>query len=131
MRRLKQEKDILWQERAILKSQLGLLTRRPHLRYWLIADQAKELRVKTMCRVLKVSKSGYYAWGKRGSNARARANVVLVEEIHEAHLASRRLYGSGACARRCEARAWSVTANGWPGRCQNTAFEVVTGVGGR
>jgi len=38
-----------------------------------------------MCRVLEVSRSGYYAWLKRGPSARARANAVLLETIETIH----------------------------------------------
>ena len=38
-------------------------------------------RVRTMCRVLEVSRSGYYAWLKREPSARAQANAALLEAI--------------------------------------------------
>jgi transposase InsO family protein len=47
-----------------------------------------------MCRVLKVSESGYYAWRKRRPSARATANAALVEQIRVVHTASRQIYGS-------------------------------------
>ncbi len=47
-----------------------------------------------MCRVLKVSESGYYVWRKRQPSARATANAALVKEIRAVHTTSRRTYGS-------------------------------------
>jgi len=47
-----------------------------------------------MCRVLEVSRSGYYAWLNRGRSERSRRNENLLSEIRQAHLRSRRIYGS-------------------------------------
>ena len=47
-----------------------------------------------MCRVLDVSRSGYYAWLKRGSSARAKANTELLETIREIHAESDGTYGA-------------------------------------
>jgi putative transposase len=38
-------------------------------------------RVATVCRVLDVSASGYYAWQSRPLSARARADAALTEQI--------------------------------------------------
>lgn len=50
--------------------------------------------VATMCRVLEVSASGYYAWRKRPLSARARADVALTTEIQAIHRESRGTYGA-------------------------------------
>ena len=50
--------------------------------------------VKTMCRVLEVSRSGYYAWLKRPPSARAVANGTLLERIEEIHDESDGTYGA-------------------------------------
>lgn len=50
-------------------------------------------RITTMCRVLGVSPSGYYAWRKREPSKRARADAVLVERIEEIHKVSGGTYG--------------------------------------
>jgi len=47
-------------------------------------------RLTTMCRVLGVSPSGYYAWRKRPMAARTRADVELTAYIDEIHRTSRR-----------------------------------------
>jgi putative transposase len=41
--------------------------------------------VATMCRVLAVSASGYYAWRKRLPSARARADAELTSRITAIH----------------------------------------------
>jgi putative transposase len=50
--------------------------------------------VATMCRVLGVSSSGYYACRKRSLSTRARADVELTAEIQAIHKDSRRTYGA-------------------------------------
>ena len=49
--------------------------------------------VRTMCRVLDVSTSGYYAWLKRKPSARAESNASLLERITQIHAWSRGTYG--------------------------------------
>jgi len=46
-----------------------------------------------MCRVLEVSRSGYYAWARRPPCARAVKNAALVEDIRRVHAASDGVYG--------------------------------------
>jgi len=49
--------------------------------------------VATVCRVLEVSASGYYAWLKRPPSTRARADAQLTLRIREIHQHSRATYG--------------------------------------
>ena len=49
--------------------------------------------VATMCRVLEVSTSGYYAWRNRLPSKRARENATLLEQIQVIHTWSRETYG--------------------------------------
>jgi putative transposase len=49
--------------------------------------------VTTMCRVLEVSASGYYAWRKRPVSARARSDSLLGDRIEAIHRRSRSTYG--------------------------------------
>lgn len=41
--------------------------------------------VKTLCRVLRASRSGYYAWCKRGPSRRQQADEKLLPEIRRVH----------------------------------------------
>ncbi len=50
--------------------------------------------VALMCRVLEVSRSGYYASRGRPESSRTKANRELAAKIHEVYDASRRTYGS-------------------------------------
>jgi putative transposase len=51
-------------------------------------------KVATMCRVLGVSTSGYYAWRSRPASPRALADAVLTEVIEDIHRRSRGTYGA-------------------------------------
>jgi putative transposase len=50
--------------------------------------------VATMCRVLEVSASGYYAWQQRPPSARSRADAELSSRITAIHHYSRATYGA-------------------------------------
>jgi putative transposase len=45
------------------------------------------------CRLVDVSRAGYYAWSPRRPSARAQADAVLTEEIRAIHVKSRQSYG--------------------------------------
>ena len=46
-----------------------------------------------MCKVLKVTRSGYYAWRNRPLNSQERANQALLEQIQAVFSHSRKTYG--------------------------------------
>ena len=64
------------------------------MKYTFIRAHEAEFQVQRMCRVLEVKRSGYYAWRQRKPSSRAQANQVLLEQIEQAHQASRHTYGS-------------------------------------
>jgi len=64
------------------------------MKYRFIAGHKDEFPIQALCRVLAVSSSGYYAWRNRPASARAKSNQVLLEQIKQAHQASRATYGS-------------------------------------
>jgi len=51
-------------------------------------------KIATMCRVLGVSTSGYYAWLKRSPSKRLQANAELKKKIAAVHSQSRGTYGA-------------------------------------
>ena len=57
------------------------------------ANQAK-YPVRRMCRLLGVSPSGYYAWSRRSSSQRARADAELLKRIQAIYERSRGTYGA-------------------------------------
>ena len=59
-----------------------------------IAAKKTEHSVKTMCRVLEVSRSGYHAWARREPSSRALEDERLTGRIREIHRENRKVYGS-------------------------------------
>jgi putative transposase len=49
--------------------------------------------IATQCRVLGVSRSGYYAWVTRPASARATTDAVLTKQVHGLHACTRGTYG--------------------------------------
>jgi putative transposase len=63
-------------------------------RYRFIHAERATYPVTVLCRVLRVARSAYYAWARRGVSARARADEALAAQIVAAHERSRRTYGA-------------------------------------
>ena len=59
----------------------------------LIDAEKARFPVSMLCKVLKVSKSGYYAWRNRPPSKRSREDAALTERILEVHRGSRDTYG--------------------------------------
>ena len=64
------------------------------MKYGFMEEHRGIFRLKKMCMVLKVSRSGYYAWRRRMPSKRQAANKWLLERIQEVYRKSRRVYGS-------------------------------------
>ena len=90
--RLRKENRILQEKREILKK------RRPTSRSTSdeisvhCAEQAQH-SVQILCRCLRVTRSGFYAWQRRGLSARAQRDVVLRAKLRPFHAASGHRYG--------------------------------------
>ena len=61
--------------------------------YRLIDAEKANYSVSLLCKVLKVSRSGYYDWKDRPPSRRERENTNLTERIREVHHRSRGTYG--------------------------------------
>jgi putative transposase len=59
-----------------------------------VSENQAAYPIATMCRVLGVSSSGYYAWSKRAPSRRAQADAVLLSQIRAVHAASYGTYGA-------------------------------------
>jgi transposase InsO family protein len=64
------------------------------VKYAFIADEQQQFPIAAMCRVLKVSRSGYYEWQARGLSARSLADRHLLVRIEQVHAQSREAYGA-------------------------------------
>ena len=63
------------------------------MKYAFMRDHRDEFRVFSMCRVLKVNRSGYYAWLASPLSARAKEDRRLAGLIKHAWLESGGIYG--------------------------------------
>jgi putative transposase len=71
-----------------------------------------------MCDVLRVTRSGFYAWSKRGANARAARQEKLVSEIRVIHAdKNMHCYGSPRMQKELQARGHGV--------CENTVAKLM------
>lgn len=77
--------------------------------YRLIDAEKASYPVSILCRVLKVSRSGYYDWKGRPLSKRDRENADLTEQIREIHQRSRETYGYPRV--HAELRALGVRCN--------------------
>lgn len=64
--------------------------------------------VETMCGVLNVSRSGYYAWKRRPKPAREKADAQLAAQVAAVHQRSRTTYGSPRVHAELKARGVRV-----------------------
>lgn len=64
------------------------------MRFAFVHAEKVNHRVSTLCRVLNVSRSGYYAWARRGPSARTREDERLRVLLRALHRASGGTYGA-------------------------------------
>jgi putative transposase len=78
------------------------------MKFAFIAAKEVAFPVATMCRMLDVSRSGYYAWKTRPEPAKKGEDVQLAVEIAGAYKRSRGIYGSPRVHRDLKARGLRV-----------------------
>jgi putative transposase len=64
------------------------------MKFHFIEQHQGLFRVTSMCRVLGVSRSGFYGWRARPMSTRVRANENLLKRIREIHARSQENYGA-------------------------------------
>jgi putative transposase len=63
------------------------------VKYAFIQKHENAYRISSMCRVMQVSRSGYYAWRDRPAKSEAQQNELLTQ-IRRVHMQSRQAYGA-------------------------------------
>ncbi|PAU81126.1 IS3 family transposase [Halovibrio salipaludis] len=91
---LKRELARVKKERGFFARSGSVLRKGVVLRYQAIQRCRNHFPIRLMCRCLKVSASGYYAWVSRPESARAKANQHLLSRIREIHDDSGGMIGS-------------------------------------
>jgi putative transposase len=64
------------------------------VKFHFIAAHRAEFRLRSLCRVLGVSRSGYYAWRQRPTPRQAERNDALLVHIRAAYQRGRQAYGA-------------------------------------
>ena len=81
------------------------------MRFEFIEDHRDEFPVTRMCKVLDVSRSGYYAWRGRPPSEREMANRELYEKIKAVYEESNQVYGSPRIHSELERRGVACSEN--------------------
>ncbi len=69
----------------------------------------EEFPIEKMCKVLQVSKSGYYKWLNRTPSKRAIKNAMLIKEIYKIYNLSKSRYGSPRIAKELNVQGSKVS----------------------
>lgn len=96
------------QERDTLRQDLHLIRhgeqKDPKPVYEFVKAHQAEFSISAMCRVLRVSRSGYHKWLNRPPSRWEAADRELLEHVRRIHLESRGTYG----APRIQAALWDL-----------------------
>ncbi|MCL7488872.1 MAG: IS3 family transposase [Desulfobulbaceae bacterium] len=103
LNRLRKENKRLKMEREILKKGSGLLRERNELKYQFVDAEKKSYPIALICAVIRISRSGYYAWRKRDKSLRQRENDRLIPIVKAAHKKSKETYGTRRIAEEIKA----------------------------
>ena len=84
-------------------------------RFAFVDAQKASYDVAVLCRLLKVSRSGYYAWVARPPSARAVADDVLTIQIRDAFDTNRKATVRLGSMPSCPMPTSTSVASGWRG----------------
>lgn len=77
------------------------------MKFRFVQEHRETFRVGKMCEVLKISRSGFYAWLGRQPSRRVLEDEAIAEQVRAVHLESRRIYGSPRVYRELRRRGES------------------------
>ncbi|WP_394245669.1 IS3 family transposase [Vibrio astriarenae] len=81
------------EERDILKKAAKVLCKPARVKYQFILEYCRTFKIKTMCRVLQIERSGYYAWLHEPESRRDKEDKRLLKLIRSSYDASFGIYG--------------------------------------
>lgn len=87
------------------------------MKFQFIEEHLRQFAIDTVCEVLGVSRSGYYAWRDRPQSVQAKRREQLALRIQAVHRENRGVYGSPRVFRVLQALGESV--------CENTVARVM------
>ena len=99
LKRLRRELGEVKMERDILRKAGLVLFSKTQVKFEFIREHIECYPVENICKILSVSKSGYYYWNDRKPSKRALHNLVLLEQIKIIHYRNKERYGSPRIAR--------------------------------
>lgn len=91
------------------------------MKFACIRDRLQDYPVTTCCRILQVSRSGYYAWLTRGPSRCQQRRDELAEQIVRTHADGRGVYGSPRVYHALRAEGVDV--------CENTVARIMREMG--
>jgi len=109
--RLKRDITRLSEENAFLKKAGSVLRERTEVKYAVINANKALFGMKMMCRVLSVSRSGYYAWKKQPESLRSQETTKLAKAIRAIYDDEKQRVGSPRITKRLRASGYAVGRN--------------------
>ena len=92
------------------------------MRFLFIRAHERIFHVTTMCRVLQVSKAGFYKWRAQPLSERVKADAVLAARIRAIHTGRRRSYGSPRVHRELRDQGCAAARSASRASCARRAF---------
>ncbi|MAY37899.1 IS3 family transposase [Spongiibacter sp.] len=109
LRRLRKENKELRMEKEIFKKGQRLLCERNEVKYGFIQKHSQSYSVRLLCRVMKLSKSAFYAWKARPARLITAQELQLYRRIKELFNKSRQSLGSREMAKKLRSEGFEVT----------------------
>ena len=81
----------------------SLLRERIGLRFSFIDNEKKAYPLNLLCKVMQVSRSGYYRWKKHSVSAKDQERAQLIPKVRGLHQKSKATYGSRRMAQELKA----------------------------